>query len=72
MGETKNYIHIRATTDQMTVMDTLRLLADEVLACAQRIETLIGSEDPELMAIWRSFEQVSNFTTAAARVATVT
>ncbi|KAI1793299.1 terpenoid synthase [Ganoderma leucocontextum] len=55
-GETDNYIHIRATTDQTTTLDTLRLLADETLACVQRIRLLIG-EDRELMAIWRSLQQ---------------
>ena len=39
----------------------LRGLVDEVLACAQRTTLLVGSEDPELMAIWRSFERVSSF-----------
>ena len=51
-------MHTRATTDQSTVLDTLRLLADETLACGQRIRLLIG-EDRELMEIWQSFEQVS-------------
>ncbi|KAI1793271.1 terpenoid synthase [Ganoderma leucocontextum] len=55
-GETKNYVHIRSTTDQATPVEMLRLLADEILACAQRIMQLIG-EDRELMAIWHSFEQ---------------
>ncbi|PIL25584.1 terpene synthase [Ganoderma sinense ZZ0214-1] len=62
-GETKNYIHIRATTDQITAIDVLRSLADEVVACAERTSVLIGQEDPEMMAIWRSFEQVNAFTT---------
>ncbi|PIL22361.1 terpene synthase [Ganoderma sinense ZZ0214-1] len=56
VGEMKNYVHVRANADQMTAIDTLRLLADEVHACAQRTKMLIG-EDSELMAIWRSFEQ---------------
>ncbi|KAI1794775.1 terpenoid synthase [Ganoderma leucocontextum] len=56
-GEAKNYIQTRATTDQTTPIDMLRLLADETIACAQRPRELIGSEDPELMAIWHSFEQ---------------
>ncbi|TBU54662.1 hypothetical protein BD310DRAFT_935496 [Dichomitus squalens] len=54
-GETKNYIHIRATTDQMTPVDMLRRVADEVLACGERVELLIG-DDAQLMGIWRSFE----------------
>ncbi|TBU54657.1 terpenoid synthase [Dichomitus squalens] len=54
-GETKNYIHIRATTDQMTPVDMLRQVADEVLASGERVELLIG-DDAQLMRIWRSFE----------------
>ena len=57
VGEKKNYIYIRATTDQKTPIDMLRLVADEVVACGDRIELLIG-DDPELMEIWRSFQQV--------------
>ncbi|EJF61101.1 terpenoid synthase [Dichomitus squalens LYAD-421 SS1] len=56
-GETKNYIHIRATTDQMTPVDMLRRVADEVLACGERVELLIG-DDAQLMRIWRSFEHL--------------
>ena len=56
-GETGNYVHIRATTDESTPVDTLRLLADETLACEERIGLLIG-KDRELMAVWQSFEQV--------------
>ncbi|KAM5542954.1 hypothetical protein V8D89_003338 [Ganoderma adspersum] len=55
-GETANYVHIRATTDEMTPVETLRLLADETLACEEKIRVFIG-EDHELMAIWRSLEQ---------------
>ena len=50
-------MHIRATTDGRTLVDTLRSLADETLACEEKIGLLIGN-DRELMAIWRSFEQV--------------
>ena len=56
-----NYVHIRATTDEMTPVDTLRLLADETLACQQKIRLLID-KDRELMAIWRSLEQVRSRT----------
>ncbi|KAM5542953.1 hypothetical protein V8D89_003337 [Ganoderma adspersum] len=55
-GDTTNYVHIRAATDESTPVDTLRLLADETLACEEKIGLLIG-EDCELMAVWRSFEQ---------------
>ncbi|PIL33456.1 terpene synthase [Ganoderma sinense ZZ0214-1] len=60
-GETANYVHIRAVTDELTPVDTLRRLADETLACQEKIRVLIG-EDRELMAIWRSFEQVRDRT----------
>ena len=50
-------MHIRATADQATPMEILRSLANETLACEEKINLLIG-EDRELMAIWRSHEQV--------------
>ncbi|KAM5539460.1 hypothetical protein V8D89_006912 [Ganoderma adspersum] len=56
LGEMANYVHIRATTDEMTPVNTLRLLASETLDCEEKIRLLIG-EDRELMTIWRSFEQ---------------
>ena len=52
-------MHIRATTDEMAPVDTLRLLAEETLACEEKIRLFIG-EDRELMTIWRSLEQVRN------------
>ena len=65
-GETANYVHIRATTDEMNPVDTLRLLAEETLACEEKIRLFIG-EDHELMAIWRSLEQVRTRTTCLTR-----
>ena len=41
----------------------LRMLSTEVLDCATRARQLIGNNDPELMAIWDSFERVSIHTT---------
>ena len=61
-GETANYVHIRATTDESSPVDTLRLLADETIACQEKIGLLIGG-DHELMAVWRSFEQVRRHAT---------
>ena len=60
MAEEKdNYMHIRAATDEATVIKTLRLLADETLACIERIELLIG-KDSQLKEIWHSSKQVSS------------
>ena len=45
-------------TDRTTPIDVLRILVDEIVACVQNIELLIG-DDTELMEIWHSFVQVS-------------
>lgn len=58
--EKDNYIHIRAATDEATVIKTLRLLADETLACIQQIELLIG-KDSDLKELWHSSKQVSSY-----------
>ena len=52
-------MHIRAATDEATVIKTLRLLADETLACIERIELLIG-KDSNIKELWNSFRQVGS------------
>ena len=56
-GETSNYVHLRAETEQTSPLEVLRRLTEEVLDSAERIEKIV-SEDRELSALWHQYLQV--------------
>ena len=56
-GETSNYVHLRAETEQTSPLEVLRRLTEEVLDSAERIERIV-SEDRELSALWHQYLQV--------------
>ena len=57
MGETANYVHLRATAEGRSSIDVLRQVSEEMLDTARRVDAIIG-EDAEMRAIWEQFMQV--------------
>lgn len=57
-GETKNYVHLRATAERCTVEDVLRELMEEVAESAIRMKALTDN-DKELSELWERYFQVS-------------
>ena len=56
-GERSNYIHLRASAEELPPMEVLRQLVDEVLDTARRIEKITGT-DRELHVLWNEYLQV--------------
>lgn len=56
-GETKNYVHMRASADQITPVNVLRKLCEEVLEC-DRIALALAGSDKELANMWSRYVQV--------------
>ncbi|KAI0643173.1 terpenoid synthase [Trametes meyenii] len=54
VGETNNYIYLRATAEKKTALVVLTELVEETVDTVSRIEA-ITAEDPELRAICRSY-----------------
>lgn len=57
VGETSNYVHLRSAAEQRPPMEVLRLLSEEVLDTAERIDKIIGN-DQDLRALWQQYLQV--------------
>ncbi|PIL25583.1 terpene synthase [Ganoderma sinense ZZ0214-1] len=55
-GERNNYVHLRASAEQSSAANVLRQLVEEVLESAAKIDALT-SEDPELAALWKRYQQ---------------
>ncbi|KAI0741289.1 terpenoid synthase [Daedaleopsis nitida] len=55
-GERGNYIHLRAAAEQVSPLEVLRRLTDEVLDTAFRIEQIV-CDDAELAALWQGYLQ---------------
>ena len=60
-GETKNYIHMRATAEQITPASALRALANEVLDCTHTVK-MLAEDDTEFISLWELYVQVSEIT----------
>ena len=56
-GERSNYVHLRASAEELPPMEVLRQLVDEVLDTARRIEKITGT-DRELHVLWNEYLQV--------------
>lgn len=57
MGETNNYIHLRAATEQTSVDAVLRHLVEEVTDTAVRVCKVVA-DDEELSNLWDKYMQV--------------
>ena len=67
VGETSNYVHLRSAAEQRPPMEVLRLLSEEVLDTAERIDKIIGN-DQDLRALWQQYLQVRSSANVFARM----
>ena len=58
-GETKNYIHLRAVTEERSAIDVLRQHANELLVAMHKVELLMA-DDQEFIRVWRNYAEASN------------
>lgn len=56
-GEQNNYVHLRAAVEQLSPLEVLTNLTEEVLDTAKRVGQIIGG-DLELRMLWEQYCQV--------------
>lgn len=55
-GETRNYISLRAQAEGKPALEVMQAVAEETVACADRVEAILSKEGREpYYQVWRSF-----------------
>ncbi|PPQ81246.1 hypothetical protein CVT26_010374 [Gymnopilus dilepis] len=55
IGDCNNYVHFRARVNGKTVLETLKDVAEDILAANERIIRVLQSTSPESIVAWRNF-----------------